>query len=344
MALEIAVFGAGSIGCHLGGALAADCGVTLVGRPSAMDAVRERGLLLTGGGRPEARIAPERLRTSADPAAVAGADYVLVTVKSGATREAARAIGPHLRAGTVVVSFQNGLRNPAELRAALPAGTAVLAGMVPYNVVRTGPASFHQGTVGALMVDDVTAARPLVAALRRAGLAVEPRGDMPRVQHAKLLMNLNNAVNALSGLPLREQLGSRAYRRCLALCQEEALAVFRAEGVVPARLGPVPASVTPRLLRWPDAVFRRVAAASLRVDAQARSSMWEDLERGRPTEIDSLQGEVVALAARHGLGAPVNARLAELVREAEAEAVAGRPRRWTGAELYAEVAAAARRG
>ncbi|WP_175411707.1 2-dehydropantoate 2-reductase [Streptomyces sp. TRM64462] len=340
MSLKIAVFGAGSIGCHLGGALAAECEVTLVGRPAAMDGVRERGLRLTGGGRPTARVEPGLLRTATEAAGVSGADFVLVTVKSRDTRAAAEEFGPYLGAGTVVVSLQNGLRNPDVLRAALPEGTAVLAGMVPYNVLQTEPGTFHQGTAGALMVDDVPEARPLVAALRRAGLAVEPRGDMRAVRYAKLLMNLNNAVNALSGLPLREQLGTRAYRRCLALCQEEALAVFRAEGVAPARLGPVPARVTPLLLRLPDAVFRRVAAASLRVDAQARSSMWEDLERGRPTEVDSLQGEVVALAGRHGLTAPVNARLVGLVREAEA-AGAGRARRWTGPELYAELREAA---
>ncbi|MCQ0025432.1 2-dehydropantoate 2-reductase [Streptomyces somaliensis DSM 40738] len=343
MPLRIAVFGAGSVGCHLGGSLAAGCEVTLVGRPSAMEAVRERGLRLTGGGRPDVRVAPALLRASSEARDVSGADYVLVTVKSGATREAAAAIGPYLGADTVVVGFQNGLRSPEVLRSALPAGTTVLTGMVAYNVVRTGPAAFHQGTAGALMVDDVPDAGPLVAALRRAGLEVEPRGDMRRVQYAKLLMNLNNAVNALSGLPLRDQLGARAYRRCLALCQEEALAAYRAEGVVPARLGPVPASVVPRLLRLPDAVFRRVGAASLRVDAHARSSMWEDLERGRPTEVDALQGEIVALAARHGLRAPVNARLVELVREAEAAAPEG-PRRWSGTDLYAELSGAARRG
>ncbi|MEU2182811.1 2-dehydropantoate 2-reductase [Streptomyces thermolilacinus] len=340
MPLKIAVFGAGSIGCHLGGLLAAVCEVTLIGRPAAMETVRERGLRLTGGGRADARIPPALLRASSAAPDVSGADYVLVTVKSGATREAAEAIRPHLGAHTVVVSFQNGLRNPEVLRSALPVGTSVLAGMVPYNVVRTGPAAFHQGTAGALMVDDVPDAGALVAALRRVGLEVEQHGDMRRVQYAKLLMNLNNAVNALSGLPLRDQLGTRAFRRCLALCQEEALAAYRAERVVPARLGPVPASFTPWLLRLPDGVFRRVAAASLRVDARARSSMWEDLERGRPTEIDSLQGEVVALAARHGLRAPVNARLVELVREAEAAAPGG-ARRWTGAELYAELSGAA---
>jgi 2-dehydropantoate 2-reductase len=175
-----------------------------------------------------------------------------------------------------------------------------------------------------------------LAALTSSGLAARTAADIGAIQRAKLLVNLNNAINALSGLPLREQLGERAFRRCLALCQREGLAAFRAAGLPVARLGPFPAPVTARVLGLPDAVFRRLAAASLRVDAQARSSMWEDLRRGRPTEIDSLQGEIVALAARHGLSAPVNARLVELVREAE-RAGPGLARQWSGAQLISEV-------
>jgi 2-dehydropantoate 2-reductase len=326
---RFAVLGAGSVGCHLGGHLvAAGYDVAFIGRPAAMGILRERGLTLTASVRPPVHLAPDRLTLADGPEAAAGADYVLVTVKTAGTRAAAEDLAARLAPGAVVVSFQNGLHNPATLRTALP-GHTVLAGMVPYNVVQSEPGTVHQGMPGRLMTEpDDT----LLAAFREAHLAVEARTDMSEVQHAKLLMNLNNAVNALSGLPLRDQLGRRAYRRCLALCQREALAAFRAAGIAPARLGPTAPAVTPYVLGLPDAFFRRVAAASLRIDAHARSSMWEDLQRGRPTEIDSLQGEIVALAAAHGRIAPANARLAALVHEAEA-----RPRTWTGPELYAEL-------
>ncbi|WP_354643021.1 2-dehydropantoate 2-reductase [Kitasatospora camelliae] len=334
---RIAVFGAGSIGCHLGGHLAPYAEVTLIGRPALAEAL-EDGLTLTAAGRPDRRVDRDAFTLAFGPEAAAGADYVLVTVKSSGTAAAGRELAPHLGPDPVVVSLQNGLRNPAVLRAELP-GRTVLAGMVPYNVLQTVPGTFHQGTAGSLMVEDAPGVAGLLAALTRAGLPAEVRRDMPAIQHGKLLLNLNNAVNALSGLPLRDQLGQRAYRLCTAMCQAEALAAFRAEGVRPARLGPLPTSLTPRLMRLPDPLFRRLAAASLRIDARARSSMWEDLERGRPTEIDALQGEVVALAARHGLAAPANARLAELVREAE-RAGAGGARRWDGEELLAELTAA----
>lgn len=335
--MKIAVFGAGSIGCHLGGMLAEVADVTLVGRPAAMDVLRSRGLLLTGGGRADRRVAPAEIRLATGAQAAAGADYVLVTVKSAATAQAARELAGHLAPGATVVSFQNGLRNPAVLSQGLP-GRAVVTGMVPYNVVQAAPGVFHQGTAGVLMVDGGERSAPLVVAMTQAGLEIEQRDDMPDVQHAKLLMNLNNAINALSGLPLREQLGQRAYRACLALCQREALASFRAANLAPARLGPVPPGLMPLVLRLPDWLFRRLAAATLRVDEQARSSMWADLQQGRPTEIDTLQGEVMGLAARHGLRAPANARLAELILEAESSKP-GERRHWSGPELLAELTA-----
>ncbi|WP_269676127.1 2-dehydropantoate 2-reductase [Kitasatospora mediocidica] len=342
--LRIAVFGAGSIGCHLGGMLAATADVTLIGRPAAMAAIDADGLTVTGPG--PARRETRDLTTAADPSAAAGADYVLVTVKSADTAAAARDLAPHLGPDTVVVSFQNGLRNPEVLAAALPAHR-VLAGMVPYNVVRTGPAAFHQGSGGALMLATEKGAEDgaedgaeaLADAARASGLQLELRADMPAVQATKLLMNLNNAVNALSGLPLREQVGQRAYRQCVARCQREGLAALRAAGVRPARLGPVPPGLMPRVLDLPDALFQRLAGASLRIDATARSSMWEDLQRGRPTEVDSLQGEIVALAERHGLTAPANARLIALVRDAEAAAPGTAPN-WAGTALLAELTSA----
>ncbi|WP_042381431.1 2-dehydropantoate 2-reductase [Streptacidiphilus melanogenes] len=338
--MRIAVMGAGSIGCHLGGHLArqADVEVTLIGRPAAMAVVADKGLTLTSGRREPLHVPPDRLTVATEASAAADADVVLVTVKSDGSRAAARELAPHLAPGAAVVSFQNGLHNAEVLREELPE-RAVLTGMVPYNVLQTEPGTFHQGTGGALMLDDAAPGAPLVAALAACGLRVEARGDMRAVQYAKLLMNLNNAINALSGVPLRAQLGDRSYRTCLALCQREALAAFRAAGVTPAQLGAVRPALMPRLLRLPDAVFTRLAKTMLAIDATARSSMWEDLQRGRLTEVDSLQGEIVALAERHGLAAPANARLAALVHEAE-QAPPGAARAWSGPELLAALRAA----
>ena len=135
----------------------------------------------------------------------------------------------------------------------------------------------------------------------------------------KLLVNLNSALNALSGLPLRQQLGQRAWRSLFADQMAEGFVAIRAGGIRPVSPTPVPASWTPHLLRLPDAVFAAALGGTMKIDPEARSSMWEDLSRGRRTEIDYLQGVIVEIADRHGLPVPISRRVVALVRDAEAD-------------------------
>ena len=329
MTATIAVFGAGAVGCWVGGMLAVGgAEVTLIGRARVMDELAGGLTVSALDGVP--RTVRPTLATEA--AAAATADIVLVSVKSAQTTEAATALARVLPARTVVISLQNGLRNTEVLRAALP-GRTVLAGMVPWNVVRQARGHYHRGTSGTLMIELHPAAAPFVGACRAAQLAVATRTDMAAVQWAKLIMNLNNAVNALSGLPLATELSRRGYRRVLAASQREALHLLVAANQPIAKLTPVPPRLMPRLLELPDRVFAVLARRTIAIDPHARSSMWDDLESGRRTEIDHLQGEIVALAQRLGRAAPINASLAELVRAAEA----GGRRDFAADELVARV-------
>jgi 2-dehydropantoate 2-reductase len=153
----------------------------------------------------------------------------------------------------------------------------------------------------------------------------EPR-DIAAALWGKLLINLNNALNALSGLPLREQIGDLQWRRLMAAQMTEALRVLRAAGIGTKNpVAKVPMSVVPGILQLPTWAFRLVAKAMLSIDPNARSSMWEDLNKGRLTEIDELQGKIVQLARDTGEVAPINEAIAELIREVEAQK-AGSPK------------------
>lgn len=320
---RIVIAGAGSIGGFVGGLLAAGGReVVFLARPRIAEELAEHGLALTSFEGWEERLPPGRLDVRTDPAeALAGAALVLVTVKSGATAAMAELIHAHAPLGATVVSLQNGLSNAELLRSRLT-GFRVLAGMVPFNVVHRGPGQFHKGTSGHILIDDA----PDVAALMDVPrLPVEGHADMAAVLAGKLLLNLNNALNALSGLTLHEQLGHPGWRRLLADCQDEALRVLRRHGIAPWSMGPLPAAALPRILRLPTPLFRLLTRSSLRIDRTARSSMWEDLERQRGTEIGELQGKVVELARHCGLSAPVNAAVLEAVRAAE-RAGTGSPR------------------
>ena len=321
---RIVVAGAGSIGCFVGGQLAAaGREVRFLARPRFHAELAAHGLTVSDLEGATSRIAPADLQVGLDPQAMlAGADVVLVAVKSGATRAIAESIARFAPMQAVVVSLQNGVDNATILEAALP-GRQVVAGMVPFNVAALGEGRFHRGTDGRIVID--AKAKALAATLAVPRLPIETHADMRALAWGKLLLNLNNALNALAGVPLRDELADRAWRRLLASCIEEALAALRAAGIRPAKVGAVPPALIPSVLRLPDALFRIVAAAQLRIDPEARSSMFDDLTERRITEIDALQGRVVALAADQGTPAPVNRAVLALVKAAETKG-AGSPR------------------
>lgn len=335
---KVAVMGAGSIGCYLAGWLAAAADITLIGRPALVDAIGREGLTVTDLAGRTRTVPPHSLTLATEPSAVVGADYVLLTTKTVDLTAATQQIAPYLQHDSVVISFQNGLRNASAIDEALAGAfpsrasrPLVLSGMVPFNVVRTADAHWTQTNSGRPVAKDHPRIDPFVRVAQGGGLRIEVDPDMRAVLFGKLLLNLNNAVNALTGLPLAVELRDRDCRHVLAACQDEALALARRVGVTPKRMTPLPAAAMPSLLRSPTPVFTNLARATLKVAPTARSSMADDLDAGRPTEIDELQGFVVQFGANHGAAAPVSARIVDLVREAEA---AGPDRhRWTGAQL-----------
>jgi 2-dehydropantoate 2-reductase len=312
----IGVAGAGSIGCFVGGMLAASGRkVALLARPRVIGEIEANGLRLTSFEGFDRTIAASELTLSEDPKIFADVSAVLVTVKSADTAEIADIIAKHAPEDAVIVSLQNGVGNVSVLRQRLP-GRRVLAAMVPFNVVAPGEGRFHRATSGDIMVEQDDA--DTAGWLSVSGLKMRATGNIAGVQWGKLLVNLNNALNALSGLPLRRQLADRRWRRLFADQVAEGLAAIRAEGIAPVSPTPVPSGWTPSLLRLPDPIFQMLLGRTMKIDPEARSSMSEDLQRGRRTEIDYLQGVVVELAERHGLEVPLSRRIVALIKSAEA--------------------------
>ena len=313
----VLVMGAGSVGCYLGGVLAAaGVEVHFVGRPRVLQGLREHGLTVSDmDGRSHHIPAAQLNLHESVPAGITPCS-TLLCVKSGATVDAARSLQHALLTGSVVVSMQNGIGNAERAQIAAPS-LEWRAGMVPFNVAELSPGHFHRGTGGALVAQAETGDGPLLdlqAAFKRQGMRLKLLPDLRAVQWGKLLINLNNPVNALSGRPLRAQLLQRGYRRCFAALQTEALDLLDAAGIEVAQLTPLPPRRLMAMLRLPTLLFRLLAARMLKIDAKARSSMADDLALGRVTEIDALSGEVVRLAQRLGRPAPLNARMLALVQ------------------------------
>jgi 2-dehydropantoate 2-reductase len=333
MTPRIAILGAGSVGCFVGG-MWKRCGldVTLIGRPSVRSEIAENGLRLTGHDGLDVLLPAAEISVETAPEALSGAELIVVTVKSPATREAAMQIADHAPAEAAVLSLQNGISNIDILKEALP-GRTVLRGMTGFNVAWLGEGRLHRGTSGLLAAERHVATEPLATAL--AGTPAElTLTDAPlSLAWGKLLLNLNNAVNALSGKTLLAGLSDRAYRRVLAASMREALDVLKAAGITPAKVGPLPPKLIPPFVAAPDFIFNTIGLRLQKIDAHARSSMADDFAVGRPTEIDFLNGEIVKLGEKTGRKAPVNAAIVKLVKQAEA----GGRRDWSGAELLRAV-------
>jgi 2-dehydropantoate 2-reductase len=311
----IVVAGAGAIGCFVGGMLAASGSrVALLVRPRVRIEIERFGLRLTDFDGSETRLGAGQLALSEDPSIFHSAGIVLVTVKSADTADVATQIAQHAPRDAVIVSLQNGIGNVAVLRERLD-GRRVLAGMVPFNVIAMGEGRFHRSTSGDIHVgaDEANTA----AALSVPGLAVRASRDITGVQWGKLIINLNNALSALSDMPLAAQLARRDWRSLFADQMAEGLAVLKAAGIAPVSSTPIPMGWTPALLRLPDMIFSAILGRTMKIDPEARSSMWQDLKQGRRTEIDYLQGAVIALAEQNNLAVPLMRRIVALIKEAE---------------------------
>ncbi|PPE67212.1 ketopantoate reductase family protein [Caldimonas caldifontis] len=291
-----AVMGAGAVGCYYGGMLAREGHeVVLIGRAAHVDAVRREGLRL------QAQTFDERVPVGAstEAAAAAGADVVLCCVKSPDTEDAARALQPHLAPGALVLSLQNGVDNAERLRAVL--AQEVLPAVVYVATEMAGPGHVRHHGRGELVIGPSARSAALADVFGAAGVPVQVSDNVAGALWAKLILNC--AYNALSAIarqpygPLVQGVGVAAVMRDVV---DEGLAVARAEGVT-----------------LPGDMHEAVRGLAGTMPAQL-SSTAQDLLRGKPTEIDHLNGLVVRRGEARGVATPVNRALWALVKLIEA--------------------------
>ena len=288
--MDVCVFGAGSLGSLVGGLLAGDHEVHLVGREPHVEAVREDGLRLTGAF--DRRVHPT---VSTDPPAAA--DLAIVTVKSFDTEAAARALGGV--SADAVLSLQNGMGNEELLAAHLSA--PVLAGTTTYGARLADPGVIECTGVGGVSLGPwdggMSTAADRAGEALATGLETTVAADMPRRLWEKLAVNAGiNAVTALARVPNGDLVDGPA--------GEVARNAARETVQVAAGAG----------VDIPNAPERTVRVAE--TTATNRSSMHQDLRADSRTEVDAINGYVVEQADSP---VPVNATLAALVRAWERE-------------------------
>jgi 2-dehydropantoate 2-reductase len=299
---KIVVVGAGAVGGYYGGMLArAGAPVVLIGRPAFAEAVRKAGLVLDTTSFRET----VTVDVSTELAAVRGAELVLFCVKSGDTTAVARELANLVDPGAVVLSMQNGVDNIDRIRAT--PGLKAFAVVVYVAASTPEPGTVKHVGGGNLVLGPPGAETEGIAAVfERAGVPCRLSDNIRGELWAKLVANCGlNAISALGRArygQIKENSDACALVRGVV---DEVFAVARASGVVMPGMADAAAAYAATM-----AIADRMAGA--------RSSTAQDVERGRRTEIDALNGYVARQAAELGVPAPLNHALWALVKLIEA--------------------------
>lgn len=295
--MEILVFGAGAMGSLIGGLLSIRHQVTLVGRAEHMKAIEVHGLRITGKTQ---RIVQPRAVPRVPPGMHPA--LVIVATKAYDTAAAMTRLRP-FASSAIFLTLQNGLDNAEVISRS---ARRVLAGTTAHGVTSLGPGVIRHAGVGDLTIggwkgvghEEVVRVRDV---LEEAGFPTRISEDIRSELWAKLVVNASiNPLAALAGVPNGRLVQDPDLARLLDEIGHETVSVAEAEG---AHLD------EPAILRRTRLIARRTAGN--------RSSMLQDLDRHRRTEIEAINGAVVQAAVRQGIDVPLNRLLCALVRARE---------------------------
>jgi 2-dehydropantoate 2-reductase len=295
---HIVVFGAGAIGSVYAAKLAASHDVTLVARPGHVDAINRDGLRLTG--REEVTC---RLRAATRVDAIAPATLVLLTTKVSDNRAAAAMLAYHVRDDTVILCVQNGLGSEEVVKDVLGSRAVVLRAITQFGAIFREPGVIDYKVAGYTLIEQSPHSGAIASLLTASGLDGRVSDHIKVEIWRKLIFNcVINPITSLMGADVGSIADSRLdpLKR---LVIDECLAVARADGV----------TFSEDFLQKITDVFG---------SSRNIASMRQDLSRGKLTEIDFMNGAVVALGKRFGIDCPVNAALTTIIRAMEARAMA----------------------
>ena len=293
--MQVAVIGAGAVGCYYGGLLLKDGhDVAFIGRQPHVDAINAHGLLLdlkTFKGH-----LPARAATDTD--GLTTPDLVLFCVKSADTEAAGRSLAGRLRPDTSELSLQNGVDNATRLASVIDHPVVPVVVYVGSEMAGPGHVRHHGG--GDLAIGPSAASETLAQAFQAAGIGITIADDIDVTLWSKLIINCAfNALSAVAGISYGPMLEVAGTREVVTRVVQEATAVARASGVT------IPDDLLGRILDIPNMMPNQM------------SSTAQDLARGKPSEIDFLNGHIVRKGAELGIPTPANQALQVMVKISE---------------------------
>ncbi|WP_144212163.1 2-dehydropantoate 2-reductase [Shewanella donghaensis] len=346
--MKIAIFGAGSTGCYLAGELKlANLDVSIICRPRIKTSITDNGgIRLTDYQGLEQRVMPDALITDVNELSCLndvekGSNHsspifevIFVTLKCHQLPNIIDDLLAISDENSAIILMQNGIGSLEIFEQALAKTKAtrqVYQGITTFNVLQQDNATFHKGTEGGFIFESCPQTKAIETAIEAAfvtntdtatsntgtNISCTLASDMTTIINGKLLLNLNNALNAICDVPIKQQFTQRKTRKLLAMAMKEWLNVCKQAKHPLAQFTKVKPALLPLILSMPDILFTILAKQMLAIDPHARSSMWQDIQAKRPTEVDFLNGAVVKLGLKHQVATPVNSAIVEGIKQLE---------------------------
>ena len=293
--MQIIVLGAGAIGSLYGAKLAAAHDVVLISRPEHAAAINARGLRIEGIESQSVRVPAASEVTQIGPDAL-----ILLTTKVNASAAALEAIVPFIREDTVILCLQNGLGSEQIAGAATGRRGVVLRGITQFGAIFEEPGAIKFMAAGYTVIEQHERSEGIANAFTAAGLSCRISADITsEVWHKTVFNCVVNPITAILGCEVGG-IAQPGLEQLKQLVIDECLAVAATQGV----------TFEVDFMREINETF----APSHNI-----ASMLQDLRRGRPTEIDYMNGAVVALGAKHGVSCPVNKGIADIIKALETQ-------------------------
>lgn len=300
--MKIVVFGAGALGSFIGGVLSQKYDVTLIGRAAAVNAISKNGLKIFG--KTELKAHP-KIVSSVDALKTEAVDLIIVTVKSYDTRNIVEDLKKIIKVETRILSLQNGLDNEETLQKQLPK-TKIVGGTTCHGITLVSPSEiFHAGT-GETIIGELTGKispdiQQLNEIFNSVGIDTKVSDNIIGELWSKAAINASiNPITAITGLKNGFLLKSPALTKILENTCQEVIDVAKASA-----------------LKLPSQNVIERAKEVARKTAANKSSMLQDIENGKKTEIDSINGAIIKIGEKHGVNTPVNSVLFSIIKALE---------------------------
>ena len=299
--MKVLVFGAGSVGSYFGGLLSEKYDVTLLGRKHHMEAIEANGLRISG--KTEKLVHPKVWHSLGD---LADIDLIILTVKAHNTETAMNDMVPYIRDDTIVLSLQNGLDNVETMRRMMKKEGYILAGLTSHGLMRAEDGHIHHAgrgetVLGETVPSGLRQAEEVARMFEEAGIPTRVTDNICGEMWAKAIVNAGiNPITAITGLRNGQLLKVPALTALLERTCSEAIQV----------------ALAARIKLPPYNIIEKTKDVARRTE-ENRSSMLQDIERGRRTEITSINGYISEVGKRHGVDTPVNSTLTALVKGIE---------------------------